>query len=137
MIGLDLYNIADDKRVKEGRNLLSDPVTEEEGWMVKSEEARKSGLTDSVRNEGVVHPVALGRVGDDAMNPDQAPVADGHHRLAAAAEVNPNGLISVVHTDSPAEIGRYSPEDDDLPTSMSMTDWLNFGEGHHPGTGRN
>lgn len=56
-----------------------EPETDEEFWDRKTEEADHYGLTDSVDHAGVQRPVRITEETGTVMN--------GHHRIAAAVEV--------------------------------------------------
>lgn len=58
-------------------------------WARKLGEARDDGLVASVRSAGVQKPVEL-------LHSEQA-VIDGHHRVAAAMNTNPDQLVPVIH----------------------------------------
>jgi len=77
-------------------------------------ESRKSGLYDSIAAHGVSKPVYISNVQPSAyekssltsvikdVNPAYIPpsgniVMDGHHRIAAAHDIDPNMLIPVEH----------------------------------------
>jgi hypothetical protein len=75
-------------------------------WSRKADEARVGDpqhsrtpvehtrtLTQSVASQGVKKPIRLMR--DTGRG--QTVLLDGHHRVAAAAEVNPNMLIPAIH----------------------------------------
>lgn len=68
-------------------------------WTAKADEARQSGLTESIRREGVRDPVTL-----DFNDPHPSgrgssgpAVYGGHHRIAASAEIDPDRLMPVLH----------------------------------------
>jgi hypothetical protein len=58
----------------------------------KRREAKKSGLHDSIKEQGVREPVELYR---DFRG--QHELVNGHHRVAAAMSIDPNMLIPVNH----------------------------------------
>ena len=69
--------------------------TVEEGWEQKAEEAGEMGLTEHVAEHGVHRPVDLytGNVHEKGT------ILNGHHRVAAAAEVSPHMEVPVNWTD--------------------------------------
>jgi len=77
-------------------------------------ESRITGLYDSIKAQGVSSPVYISNVKPSAykkssltgvikeINPTYVPpsgeiIMDGHHRIAAAYDINPNMLIPVEH----------------------------------------
>lgn len=58
----------------------------------KSREAKKSGLYDSIKAEGVKEPVDIGRGYGGRQE-----LINGHHRVAAAMSIDPNMIIPVRH----------------------------------------
>lgn len=75
--------------------------TDDEGWDRKADEARMSGLTDRIASEGVRNPVLL----SDKPDETTSHVMNGHHRIAAAEEIDPNMEVPVAY-------GNYWPGDD-------------------------
>ena len=75
------------------------------GWQAKLDEAKtdrfyhtyagKESLYDSVGRQGIKQPVAI-RHWADRPGPQ---LANGHHRVAAAYDQNPDMLVPVVHYD--------------------------------------
>ena len=61
--------------------------------------ARKgASLHDSIKREGVRKPVELIRNFDDSRySPAGYQLSEGHHRVAAAADIDPNMLVPVKH----------------------------------------
>lgn len=57
-------------------------------------ESVKSGLLNSIKKQGVQKPVEIYH--EDGTN--EKWLEDGHHRVIAAHEVNPNMLVPVEHT---------------------------------------
>ena len=55
-------------------------------------ESRKTGLYDSVKTEGVKKPVYVTNNKQFGQT-----VGDGHHRIAAAYDIDPNMLVPVDH----------------------------------------
>jgi hypothetical protein len=83
--------------------------TDQELWERKAVEARlidaerggpsrpfKKTLYNSIKERGVSEPVRLMHREDESLSPE---VANGHHRIAAAAEIDPEMLIPVEHYD--------------------------------------
>jgi hypothetical protein len=64
-------------------------------------------LYDSVAKEGVQYPLHLGTEVGSSGKPQ---VAGGHHRLAAAAAINPEQLLPVVHHQGATREARASAE---------------------------
>jgi ParB-like chromosome segregation protein Spo0J len=58
----------------------------------KLSESRSSGLYDSIKANGVSKPVYVSNNKKFGQT-----VGDGHHRIAAAHNINPNMLIPVEH----------------------------------------
>ena len=84
--------------------------THEEGWEQKANEASDYGLTHSIETEGGVHrPVALAvndpyggwgssePVEHGSMQMKDWAVYNGHHRIAAALEVDPQMEVPTLH----------------------------------------
>lgn len=80
----------------------------------KLTESRSSGLYDSIKAQGVSKPVFISNIKPSSykkdgltslitlVNPAYVPpsgsiIMDGHHRIAAAHDINPNMLIPVEH----------------------------------------
>ena len=80
----------------------------------KLDNSRKSGLYDSIKAQGVTTPVYISNIKPSAykesaftgvikdVNPAYVPpsgdiVMNGHHRIAAAHDIDPNMLIPVEH----------------------------------------
>ena len=63
--------------------------------------ARKgASLYDSIKAKGVQKPVELERrTSKSKTKPIEYSLGEGHHRVAAAADINPNMLIPVIHDD--------------------------------------
>ena len=59
----------------------------------KRQEAKKSGLYDSIKAEGVKEPVEVGR----RTYSNQQELINGHHRVAAAMSIDPKMIIPVRH----------------------------------------
>lgn len=57
----------------------------------KGREAKKSGLYDSIKAEGVKEPVDIG----NTLYTGKQQLINGHHRVAAAMGIDPNMLIPV------------------------------------------
>jgi hypothetical protein len=74
------------------KDFQAEPV--DDVWARKAQEARQSGLTESIHEHGVVHPVTLGDTIGLAGKPQ---VTGGHHRIAAAADAGGEQYIPVVH----------------------------------------
>ena len=86
--------------------------TRDELWKRKAKEARegsagdarvrttKETLAQSIAREGVRNPVTLGTEADALRGADKPFVFGGHHRIAAAREINPNMLIPVTNSDT-------------------------------------
>jgi hypothetical protein len=103
-------------------------MSNEEMWDVKSMEAEERGLTSSVRETGVQHPIGLGTVTDTQVaaahnvraGPNGPKIRDttgkpmitgGQHRVQAAYEADPDQLIPVLHhTDIHEHQGTRTPE---------------------------
>lgn len=69
----------------------------EGSWENRRQEARYDqgeSLYDSIRSEGVRGPIRLGQQIGSMGKPQ---VVGGHHRLAAATDINPNRLVPVLH----------------------------------------
>lgn len=64
--------------------------SEDEAWDRKLDESMSSGVFDSVEAYGVKDPVLLS---DQFVSPGE--VKNGHHRIAAAAEINPKMEVPV------------------------------------------
>jgi hypothetical protein len=58
----------------------------------KARESRKSGLYDSIKNQGVREPVEVGRGYGGRQE-----LVNGHHRVAAAMSIDPKMIIPVRH----------------------------------------
>jgi len=65
-------------------------------WRRKAREAEKSGLTESIRKDGVQEPVEVVHRGETHRY-----LVDGHHRVAAASKVGPKTLLPVRHSEGP------------------------------------
>ena len=63
--------------------------------------ARKGAtLYDSIKSKGVQKPVELNRNNKDTRFSKKGySLSEGHHRVAAAADINPNMLIPVEHSE--------------------------------------
>jgi len=60
-------------------------------WDRKAKEAKSERLTSSIKKKGVQKPVRMMEfMGGHILN-------DGHHRVAAAASIDPHMLIPVIH----------------------------------------
>jgi len=59
----------------------------------KRAEAKKSGLYDSIKSEGVKEPVEVGR----RLYTGRQELVNGHHRVAAAMAIDPKMIIPVNH----------------------------------------
>ncbi len=70
------------------------PESDEQLWARKADEASDYGLTDEIEQEGVIHPVRLGRSIGESGKPM---VVGGHHRIAAQNELDPDKLMPVMH----------------------------------------
>ena len=69
--------------------------SEESGWERKLAEADESGLTEHIEEHGgVARPVDL-HVGDSLIGRETGTIMNGHHRIAAQHDVNPDALIPV------------------------------------------
>lgn len=79
-----------------------------EAWDRKRDEADYSGLTDSIETEGIRKPVRL--YGGTTWR-ELGTITDGHHRVAAANDLNPNMEVPVSWRKQPT-IGQ-SPGDPD------------------------
>jgi hypothetical protein len=77
------------RRMKDFR---AEPVADT--WARKGREAAESGVTDSVRNIGVVRPVTLGNITGLEGKPQ---VTGGHHRIQAAEDAGNEQYLPVVH----------------------------------------
>ncbi len=55
-------------------------------------------LEDSVREEGVRHPIFLGEFSRTRNDESKPEVHNGHHRVAIASQIDPNMLIPVEHS---------------------------------------
>jgi hypothetical protein len=73
------------------------PETDEALWERKAEEADDYGLANEIREEGVQHPVSLGREMGSMGKPQ---IVGGHHRIAVMAEEAPDELMPVLHFQS-------------------------------------
>ena len=74
-------------------HLTPEHVIEQQVMDQKLNEAKSTGLYDSIKNSGVLKPVYVSRnkhFGDGVLG-------DGHHRIAAAHDIDPNMLIPVEH----------------------------------------
>ena len=58
----------------------------------KRREAKKSGLYDSIKSEGVREPVDI-----NSSFRGKGELVNGHHRVAAAMAIDPNMIIPVRH----------------------------------------
>lgn len=84
------------------------PETEDEAWERKGEEAEMSGLTEHIAEHGgVARPVDLS-VGDRLVGHETGTIMNGHHRVAAQHDVNPDALVPVNWTNRafPGSAGR-------------------------------
>lgn len=87
-----------------GRGLMMKPYlrrskdfrseSEADTWARKGQEANESGLTESVKEHGVVYPVTLGDVPGMEGKPQ---ITGGHHRIAAAEQVGGEQYVPVFH----------------------------------------
>lgn len=90
-------------------DFISPDETREDLWKRKAKESSegspgdsrkktsKETLTESIAKEGVKHPITLAMDINKEMGADKPFVYGGHHRVAAAAQVNPNMLVPVVN----------------------------------------
>ena len=62
-------------------------AAEEAMWSRKLDEAYDDGTYDSIEEEGVRSPIALG--------PER--IGNGHHRIATANNLNPHQFVPVMH----------------------------------------
>ena len=72
-------------------------------WGDKLEEASMAGMDDSIRKHGVINPVRMYDVGL---------LRDGHHRVAAAMDVNPDTDVPIFWIDSPEQYPEHHEEKD-------------------------
>lgn len=77
---------------------LSHHATNESFWQSRLERGEESGLAETVGFEGVHEPVNVYHRGEIGSTPM---IANGHHRIAAAATYNPNSMIPVSHYGAP------------------------------------
>jgi len=61
---------------------------------VPTRKRRGNSLYESIQNNGVREPVQLNRNGAEGYS-----LAEGHHRVAAAHDIDPNMMLPVVHSD--------------------------------------
>ena len=76
---------------------------EESFWRRKQGEASGSGITESIRKEGMVNPVRLVR---DRRNPR---IANGYHRVAAAYDNNPMSFVPITYENKEDTRGEELP----------------------------
>jgi len=68
-------------------------------WSRKLKESKRGGLYRSIKANGVKKPVELQRNFNRSMfTPIGHQLNDGHHRIAAAADIDPNMLVPVTHS---------------------------------------
>lgn len=84
-------------RAQDRRDWRTRPETDDQLWERKLDEAHDDGLYDSVASEGVRHPIRLGR---SRNQNDDLEVVGGHHRLAAATDIDPHRLVPVLHDEN-------------------------------------
>lgn len=67
------------------------------GWVMdrKLSESKRSGLYSNIKSRGVTEPVSLGQGRWGVYK--RGVVSDGHHRIAAAYDIDPNMLVPVEH----------------------------------------
>jgi hypothetical protein len=68
--------------------------SEDAFWNRKSDEAYKSGLHTSLRKEGMVNPIRLGR------SRGQTSIVNGAHRIAAAHDIDPSWMVPVTYKEA-------------------------------------
>ena len=80
--------------------------TPDQGWDRKLDESLSSGLFDDIELNGVQRPILLSDSGEipntftgSVTMQSPGAVLNGHHRLAAAAEINPNMEVPVIYRD--------------------------------------
>jgi hypothetical protein len=67
-------------------------------WSRKLSESKRGGLYRSIKAKGVKKPVELQRnLNRSTFTPVGYQLNDGHHRVAAAADIDPNMLVPVTH----------------------------------------
>lgn len=72
-------------------------------WRTKRRENKMDGLDKSVREHGVHSPVEL----TSGRDVDGAVIQDGHHRIQAAFDHNPQSLLPVEHDSLEAPHNRW------------------------------
>jgi hypothetical protein len=84
--------LLDVESMKVGREGISHEDMDKEVMGRKLKDARSSGLYDSIKASGVSRPVYVTNNKKFGQT-----VGDGHHRIAAAHDIDPNMLIPVEH----------------------------------------
>lgn len=104
--------------------------TEEGGtaWHVESSNRGALSLVDSIKSRGFdkQHPVVLSENYQSRGKPKAEPtILDGHHRLHAAYEVNPDAKIPVVYAKPGAEsfpgVNKYEYDKETMPEVLTNT----------------
>lgn len=65
-------------------------------WHRKSQEAARSGITDSIREHGVKFPVVMG---ESLESNEGLQIQDGYHRVAAVHSLNPRMFVPITYYD--------------------------------------
>lgn len=82
------------------------PIPLSQMWRIKRREAEWEGTAQSVREEGIKRPLHIYHMGEDeaAKSPLKSDKAgthlwDGHHRIIAAYDKDPNTEVPLMHSD--------------------------------------
>lgn len=121
-------------------DFISATETREDLWKRKAQESRegspgdarkkttKETLADSIAREGVRNPVTLGMEPNRGMGADKPFVYGGHHRVATAAQINPNMLVPVTNAEGrfDSTTGRKQDQREGNPFNIGSGERLNY-----------
>jgi hypothetical protein len=97
---------------------------EEEGWERKLAEADEKGLTEHIEEHGgVERPIDLS-VGDRLIGRPMGTILNGHHRIAAQHDINPDALMPVTWSSRMhAGSGDRSHYQGHVPEDLAKENW--------------
>lgn len=107
----------DIEQFDEDDNWRSDADVNKDFWDIKRDENAESGLTEDVRAIGVRVPVTVQH--SKLVGPV---IRGGHHRIAAAMEVNPDMLIPVNYAEDNETTGEAITGSHELERKSSIAD---------------
>ena len=93
--GHTLADVETEKYYNKKAGIASDPDIDKKVMAQKLKTAKTTKLYDSVKRIGVKEPISIGE--GRFLPYKRGTVADGHHRIAAAYNIDKNMLIPVEH----------------------------------------